>query len=171
MVNGKSKGSSFERDTCKFLTKYFTGNDKPYVFWRSPSSGAIGISSPNASGDIIALDEKYMWFTDKFNLELKTGYADADFHKHFKDNKNNTIEDFWIQCQKDAKLKNKYGILIFRKKGYQTIIGIQEDIFLQLKTFPTKYMLVSFLEMPKIVFFDFNKFFEIVKPEHLQAIK
>ena len=40
-MGGKAKGSAFEREVCKMLNVWLTGKEKPYVFWRSPSSGAL----------------------------------------------------------------------------------------------------------------------------------
>lgn len=173
MVNGKSKGSEYERQICKYLTKWISGMEKPYIFWRSPSSGSLATlgGSPDTSGDIIAIKDDGKWFTNIFSVELKNGYPDADFHKHFKDTKSNIIEDFWCQCITDAKLKNKKAMLIFKKKGLNSIVGIGEDVFNQLKSFPNKYIKIKFNDTPSIIFFDFEKFFEINKPDDIKKIK
>jgi len=175
MSNGKRKGSNFEREIAKTLSVWVNGESKPYVFWRSPSSGSLATiaESMDASGDLIALRPEGKFLTDRFSIELKTGYEDVDFMKHFKDNKNNIIEDFWKQCIRDARKANKYGMLIFRKKGYQPIIGIElivNSLIKEVCNLPKSLVLLFENDTPAIVFYDFNQFFEKVKPEMIQTI-
>lgn len=175
MSNGKSKGSSYEREVAKVLTIWVNGIERPYCFWRSPSSGALQTiaDSMDASGDLIALRPEGKFMMDRFSVELKTGYPDSDFMKHFKDNKNNTIEDFWKQCVRDARKAKRWAMLIFKKKGYQSIIGIEPAIVSTLKEMANlpKSLRLSFeCDLPDVVFFDFKQFFDIVKPKMIESI-
>ena len=36
-----SKGGDNERNVSKFLTKWLTGKEKPYMFWRQDASGGL----------------------------------------------------------------------------------------------------------------------------------
>ncbi len=176
MANGKAKGSEFEREICKYLSVWINGIEKPYIFWRSPSSGALATiaESMDASGDIIALRPEGKFLTDRFSLELKNGYPDADFEKHFKDTKNNTIEDFWKQCTRDARKVKKWSMLIFKKKGCQTIIGIESLIsLLYFKDINLKSITLTFDKkdnLPSIIFYDFKQFFNTVTPKMIENI-
>lgn len=162
---GKAKGSSFERDVCKKLTIWVTGNEKPYIFWRSPSSGAVATvsQSSNISGDIIAVKEEGNFFTDIFSIECKDGYPQADTMKIFKHNKNDIIQEFWEQCIKDARTANKQGMLIFRKKGYPILVGIEDNTKISkiMKEKISVHQIISFNdELPKLTFFEFEVFFD-----------
>jgi len=55
MGSSKSKGSEFERQTCKDLSKWIQGTEKPYLFWREILSGGLATISElnkNMSMDI-----------------------------------------------------------------------------------------------------------------------
>jgi hypothetical protein len=177
MSNGKAKGSGFERDIAKFLTKYVTGQDKPLCFWRSPSSGILGTiaESMDASGDIIALRPEGVPITQLFSIEIKTGYEDVDLLKMFKSNKNNTLESFWKQCIRDARKAEKYGLLIFRKKGYNVIIGIENNVVIMLKKQKVelpKSIIINFNnDLPDMVMYSMEDFFNCVKIENIKKLK
>lgn len=172
MINGKAKGSGWERDISKFLTKWLTGQAKPYVFWRTPSSGALNTISQadSVSGDIVSIRPEGKWLTDIFSIEVKTGYPQADFFKHFKDC-NDEIKDFWVQCQNDAKKANKYGMLIFKKKGHKAIVGICNNMQSYLNDMFDLHLINSIQmrfaddNVPSVNFFDMEKFFDMVKPD------
>lgn len=173
MSNGKAKGSNFEREIAKSLSIWINGAEKPYVFWRSPSSGSLATiaESMDASGDLIALRPEGRFLTDRYSIEMKTGYPDADFHKHFKNNKNNIIEDFWKQCTRDAIKAKKWAMLIFRKKGYQPIIGVEKASISSTKISITASLTLCFeCDLPEIIFYDFKKFVEAVTPEIIEHV-
>jgi hypothetical protein len=49
------KGGDFEREISKAFTKWLTGVEKPYKFWRMPGSGGLATiheENTNLSGDI-----------------------------------------------------------------------------------------------------------------------
>lgn len=169
----KKKGSGFERDIAKFLTKYITGVEKPYCIWRTPQSGGLNTISGavDVSGDLCALNETGKILTDIFCFELKNGYDDADFFKHFKESKNNIIRGFWDQCIRDARLCNKWGILIFKKKNNKPIIGIETPVYSYLENYVdlSQHIVVSFdNDLPNVVFYDFYTFFDKVSLEVLK---
>lgn len=166
MANSKVKGSKWERDVSRFLTEWLTGQKKELYFWRSPSSGAvatINVGNSAISGDIIALKPEAAWFTDLFSIECKNGYEESSFDKFLKENKSDPLVAFWEQACHDALSAEKRPMLIFRKKGFQPIVGI--DIY-------TERLLHKHLkgmrrvaicygdELPDCCFYDLKKFFE-----------
>lgn len=56
-----AKGGSFEREISKYLTKWLTGTEKPYKYWRQDASGGLAtIHAENVhlTGDIKPLVSK-----------------------------------------------------------------------------------------------------------------
>lgn len=161
---GKSKGSNFEREISRRFTMWLTGQDKDLAFYRSPSSGAVAtINSMNEdiTGDIIAIKPEARVITSKFSIECKDGYPDIDTLKIFKNNKNDTLKSFWSQCIGDAKKANKNGMLIFRKKGYPILIGIENNINMAklMKVKIDTYQTISFdNSLPKLLIFELDTF-------------
>lgn len=139
MSNGKAKGSGYERTICKMLTKWLTGKDKPYVWWRSPSSGALATitaQNPNLSGDIISVLPEGHFLTDIFSIEIKAGYPKSSFHKFFKGVKNNEILQFWEQSKKDCVQSKKQPMVIYKKDRQVPLIffpDIIKSFFQQLE--------------------------------------
>jgi hypothetical protein len=176
-MGGKAKGSEFERETCKFLTKWVSGKTKPYIFWRSPSSGALLelAGQDQLGGDIIAVRPEGEFFTKRFLVECKTGYPNTKFHQHFKGIKTFKIEEFWEQTVRDADRSTKYPMMIFRRKGMKPIIGIDLVVqsklayellgigFMQLGNFPSK--------TPPVYFYDMDKFFERITPDRIRKME
>jgi len=122
--NGKQIGSTFERDIAKYLTVWVTGQEKPYVFWRSPGSGGLAtlnVLNKEISGDIIAIKSQGEFFTNVFSIECKKGYGSADFWKFLSD-VNNDIEKFWTQCCTAAIKTNKLPMLIFKRSNTKNVI-------------------------------------------------
>jgi hypothetical protein len=156
------KGGDFEREVSKCLTCWLTGKEKPYAFWRMPGTG-----------DIIALKPEAEFLTDKFTIELKTGYPQTSFWQHFGRVKNFNIEIFWRQCFDDSVKSNKHPMLIYRKKGRKSIVGISQWIADQLKLNLPAITLTFTPEqkLPTLVFYDFNDFWEIVTPQRIKSLR
>lgn len=176
MSNSKAKGSGWERDIAKLLTKWITGSEKPYIFWRSPASGGLGTMkmAENVSGDIVAIRPEGTFFTDIFSVECKTGYPNACLFKHLRDVKSNEIEQFWTQCSTGAREDNKSGMLIYKKKGNQPIVGIEKPIYDQLvelvRELP-RYILLSYgSALPDLVLMDLTEFLSEVTPDHVKQL-
>lgn len=171
---GKQKGSQWERDVARFFTKWVTGKETPLLFWRTPGSGSFVTNkvSTDASGDIISILPEGRFFTNVISCELKIGYDDVDLFKHFKNTKNNTLEAFWNQCLRDANQVNKYGMLIYKKKGYNAIIGIEDTLMniLKQRTELPKSITVTFDMLSPIVLFDMESFFTLLLPKHFVGI-
>jgi hypothetical protein len=175
MSNGKAKGSEFERKIAKILTKWVSGKESPYLYWRSPSSGVLQTISKereNTSGDIISLAPEAEFLTDKFSIEVKTGYPQADFWKHFKSLKNDEIKEFWKQCTRDATKAEKRGMLIFKKKGKNIILAVDvitvNSLSQQIEL--PESLTVTYKDLIRAEFFDMEEFFKVVRPEHIKGL-
>jgi hypothetical protein len=173
---GKAKGSSFEREVSKILTKWCSGQDEEYWFWRTPSSGAIStITNGNGelSGDIIALLPEGTFMTSRFSIEVKTGYPKSSFHKHLKGVKNDEIKSFWEQCVNDANRANKLPMLIYKKKQYNALLGISElkgVLKRKLKNVPSITLSWGDGELPICHLYDMEEFLSIITPEDIKSL-
>jgi hypothetical protein len=169
-----AKGGNFERDIAKYLTKWLTGKVKPYAYWRTPGSGSLATLSEenkDISGDIYPLKMEACFFTDRFNIECKKGYPKTNFHQHLKDNKNFEIRDFWEQCVVDANRANKHPMLIFAKKTFKPIVGIEDDKIDKFGLTNDRYVRLYFKKLPPVNFFDRDLFFKKVKPDMVRGIE
>ena len=105
-----AKGSGWERDTCKFLSKWIQGTEKPYLFWRGRGSGGMFTVSEGGvgdafSGDVYSVRPEERFLTDHYSIECKDGYANTSLDKFFKYNKSDPLKSFWEQCVDDAENK------------------------------------------------------------------
>lgn len=174
MPGGKS--GNHERDTAKFLTKWYSGNKSPLLFWRVPGSGSIGtISELNLDlyGDVYPLDSdiKKWW---PFTIECKTGYTQASLDKHLKYNKSDPMKSFWEQVNRDASKAQKIPILIYQKLGLTPQwIGVPNVI---LNTFIVELSDLRYVSLkwkiddnlPELFFYSLNEFFDVITPEKLK---
>ncbi len=169
------KGGNFEREVSKTLTRWLSGTEKPYLFWRMPGSGGLATiheENRGLSGDIRALHPDAEFLTDRFSIECKTGYPRASFWQHFKAVKHNILKDFWEQAVRDAYKAEKTPMLIYRKKGKQRIVGICEadrvGLYNLLDPLPSLTLRFELAEFPQVTFYDFDQFLEAVSPEDLR---
>ncbi len=183
-----SKGGSNERDVAKFLTKWLTGNIKPYMFWRNDASGGLATiheENVHLTGDIKHLHSDAKFFTDVFSIECKTGYPDTSFWQHFRETKFG-IEEFWDQALEDAKKAKKQPMLIYRKKHRKRIVGInryiQEKLNAKIWRLNNIVVCWSPKKVPKYdpkfkqnpsqdcILYDMEYFFEKVTPDDIRSI-
>jgi len=171
MANSKRIGGEYERDIAKFLTKWVSGDIKPYIFWRQDASGSIGtvMGDKNFSGDIKVVVEEYKWFQNSYSLECKRNYDNLDFQDIFQKTKKDVLKEFWLQANKDVKNTKKQPILFYKKKGKQDIIGITETTLKRLKNKVNKLpcMRISYNSdnLPDIIIYNMEDFFKKVKIE------
>lgn len=168
-MNPKQKGSGFERDIAKFLTEWVSGQRKEYYFWRSPGSGGVAtVIGENGAiaGDIIALKPEGAVLTKKFSIECKVGYPQSSFHAFMnKRKKDDEITGFWVQCVNSAKSGNKIPMLIYKKKGFNTLVGVP---FSWLKL---RHIKMNFDNgLPECYLYDMEEFFKTFKPCDIKTI-
>jgi len=180
-----AKGGSFEREISKYLTKWLTGTEKPYKYWRQDASGGLAtIHAENVhlTGDIKPLGKDAEFLTDVFSIECKTGYGKTSFWQHFPSTKF-ALQDFWVQCIEDAP-ENKYPMLIYRKLRRKPIVGInsiiKDSLYFLIKEL--NYASVAWGSdikccrcgkrhpLEELFLFDMNDFFELVKPIHIKEV-
>lgn len=168
-----SKGGENERKIAKTLTKWLTGKNKPYMFWRQDASGGLAtvhVENKHMTGDICSIHPDSEWFTNIFSIEAKTGYPKTSFWQHFSKAKFG-IEEFWLQALDDAKKSSKEPMLIYRKKGRKWIVGISNSVDDKLKTYLKKYNCLYIKwedkDIRDCVLYDFDSFFTIT-PKQLK---
>lgn len=177
MANGKAIGNSEERKVAKYLTQWATGQSKDYVFWRCPSSGAIGTileGNGDLCGDIIAIKSEGLFLTSKFSIEVKRNYPNSSFNSFMKKNKNDEIYSFWKQTCDGANKGNKYPMLFYTKTRHNTLIGIPSNLVneINLMLNEKRRLTIGFEDgiFTPCTFFDMDDFFSIVKPENIKQL-
>jgi len=171
----KAKGSGWEREVSKILTKWLTGSIRPYAFYRQPASGGIATifeECGDMSGDIRAMLPVAIPIMAKLSIECKFGYPNVNFHQHLKDTKGFKVKEFWDQCIGDAQKANKYPILIFKKHGHNAIIGVDEKLntLLPYGIKLNKSITISFENLTSITFYDMIRFLDIVTPDIIEGL-
>lgn len=81
---GPKKGSAYEREICKKLSLWWTGNKDDDVFWRTQASGARatirakqGKKLRGQVGDVSATDGRGKRLCQAFTISIKRGYKDC----------------------------------------------------------------------------------------------
>lgn len=178
-----AKGGEFEREISKYLTKWLTGVEKPYKYWRQDASGGLATiheENIHLTGDIKPLAKDSEFLTDIFSIECKTGYPKTSFWQHFIPTKF-ALEQFWAQCIEDTP-ENKHPMLIYRKLRRKPIIGInniiKDSFYFLIKEL--NFITVTWEKdikcercskihsLEQISLYDMNDFFELVKPDHIR---
>jgi hypothetical protein len=174
-MSKSSKGGAYEREISRLLTKWLTGTEKPYVYYRTPSSGAMLTihGDMNMSGDIIAVRPEGEWFTTLYSVELKNGYPNTSLDLFFKYNKADHIKAFWEQCVRDADMSDKRPMLIYKKKGLSTQwLGVDSDIY---KDILKDIRCISMTwgkedNLPQLYLYEMKEFFERVTPSIMRDL-
>src|SRR5690348_956214 len=80
-MNGKNKGSSFERGLCKTLSLWWTSGERDDIFWRTSNSGGRATFRNRRNnkttihcGDICAIDPLGESLLRLVVIEAKKGY-------------------------------------------------------------------------------------------------
>jgi hypothetical protein len=96
-----SKGSSFERQVCGDLSRWWTYGERDDVFWRTAGSGGRattrqqrGKQTAGGHGDIAAVDPIGEPLMRAFCFELKRGYNRDTVH-HVIDRPDRAAEQVW----------------------------------------------------------------------------
>lgn len=139
-----SKGSAFEREVCKMLSRWWTGDERDDVFWRSAGSGGMAKNRSNRGGtafgqygDIQATDPIGQPLIDVCSIELKRGYAQANIQNLLDKPANakaQQLETFLAQAANDSKLAGSpYWMLIVRRSQKQALVMFNKSFLAQLK--------------------------------------
>lgn len=116
-TNSKRLGNAFERRVCKLLSMAVSRNSRDDLFWRTPSSGAIGWRSRKYDGDIMLTDDtgayKCEWI-----IECKTTRKGSVIPLR------SSVKEYLRQCE--ARYGDRRWILILQIRG-------QDDLFVITK--------------------------------------
>lgn len=126
MVNGKNKGSTFERDIAKVFEEKLG-----IQFRRTPQSGAyVGGQNKGSflredvteilAGDLIAGDEDF-----PFCVECKNYDNEPKLH-HLLQGSSLTFNEWIAQATTDADMINKIPMLVFKIKRKGTFIAVPQ---------------------------------------------
>lgn len=169
------KGSAFERKIAKTLSSWLVGwKEVEPLIWRSSNSGGnftrnrmLNNAAQKAmASDLISIDERSKWFTDKFSIECKNGYKAANICQNLSDCKTNVLLAFWQQASRDAELSNRQPMLVFHQLGTtDTLVGFPDELAQQLFTkyyVSHPYTVVKFKSdsLKPLIMFQFDSFFK-----------
>lgn len=171
-----NKGSQWERDVCKYLSKWVQGSEKPYIYWRGHGSGAMftnnELTGDIFAGDIYCLREEGKFLTDRFVIECKNGYPKITLDNHLKDIKDDKIRQFWFKAYSEGNTLNKYAILIYKKKGMKNPwIFICKDIYKKLNKYISSLQYVHLkYDERECYIFNLYEFFECISVDIIKKI-
>jgi hypothetical protein len=130
---GHAKGSNFERDICRVLTKWITGESRPEIFWRTSTSGgkftqeAKGGIRGKMPGDIMSIDKKGAWLLPPdgaFVLECKN-VRKVDFSRVL-DGKGNLME-WWGKHYELCRSCGRRPMLIFKESVRKPMVMFSRE--------------------------------------------
>jgi hypothetical protein len=131
--NDMGKGSSYEREICKQLSKWWTDGSRDDVFWRSSQSGGRatqrakhGLRTYGAYGDIAAVDPIGEPLLKLFTIELKRGRSHG-CPNDLLDCRPSTVakpfECALVQAIDASKrAQSRYWMLVSRRDGRQSMV-------------------------------------------------
>jgi hypothetical protein len=182
-----SKGSQYERDTCKQLSLWYTQDEKkPHsdVFWRTSQSGGRattrakkGKKTAYAYGDVTFTDPIGQPFISKCLLELKRGYTkDISILDFLDKNKGEPILlKWWNKSEKERRLaKRKYILIIFRRDRHKSCILMKGTLFGKMQdmfgAFNNNILHIKYKNL-KLVAIELDKFLDWCHPDFFKRGK
>jgi hypothetical protein len=178
---GHDKGAGFERDMCRFLSRWVTNNERDDLFWRSSNSGGRATVAMKkgevleySQSDIAPTHKLAYDLLERFSIECKF-YADLHLQDLPFDRKSN-IAEFWNQARRDASRVNKRAMLIARQNRKPTLIGLSQSAYNEIRDknlrkvraglFP--HAIIS--TRHDLVLLDMEMFFQCFTPEQLRTL-
>jgi len=144
-----AKGSSFEREICVLLSKWWTNGKRDDIFWRTAGSGARAKTRSKTKqatfgqyGDVQATDPLGQPLIDLCSIELKRGYSKntfADVIDKLDGAKEQLFESFIMQASSDCSLSVSYSwMLIIKRDRRKPLIFIPRCFYKDLKNIGCK---------------------------------
>lgn len=187
------KGSSYEREVCKQLGKWWSGGIRDDIFWRTSGSGARatvrsakGQKTSGQYGDICAIDSIGEPLLQVFSIELKRGYSANSFGDMFDfpaKAKKQKWEVFYSQAKASAEASGAlYWMLIWRRDRRKALVfmplgAIKEVVFSgsgpeSFSSFPNISAAVPLYgdKMVEVFCCAFEDFLKLVKPQRIIQI-
>lgn len=141
MVNGKQKGSAYERQICVKLSRWVSAGKNDDLFWRSAMSGGRATVSAksgkklnNQAGDICAVGPKGFILTATHYLECKF-YKDLDLESFFLKGQGK-LAAFWVEATKQAALHSKTPLLIAKQNRCSSLLVAPPNALQRLLSSP-----------------------------------
>lgn len=124
------KGSQFEREICRKLSKWWTDGKREDVFWRTSSSGAMATirkktnkSTFGQYGDVQAVDPIGSELLKNLTIEIKRGYSNNSFSDLLEKPKS-IYWDFIEQAEKESYAAGKSFWWLIVKRDRKEIMCI-----------------------------------------------
>ncbi len=187
-----AKGSSFEREICRKLTAWWTGDaTRDVIFWRTSQSGGrattrrkVGKETTQAHcGDITAVEPEGKPLTDLITWELKCGYTRATLHDLIDKPKKGALQEWekWVR-QAKAAAKNAgtpYWAIVHRRDRREPLICVPTGLVDGLELFGGADMTVCPLlevvievdgDFEHLALFALSYWFANVTPADIKAV-
>lgn len=143
-----AKGGQYERDLCWELSRWWSGNSKELLFWRTSNSGGgatvrrrKGIKNQAHGSDITATEISSKPFTDLIAVEAKRGYNKRanlqtllDFKPTKKQKTPQTMYEQWFEQAITAAETSgsPFWMLIHRRDGGQPLCFIPNELLARI---------------------------------------
>lgn len=130
-MNGKQKGSAFERAICVQLSQWVSHGKRTDLFWRSAMSGGRATvahrkgESVRQAGDITSVAPEGHVLTNLFYVECKH-YRDLDLVGFFLKDKGK-LAGFWRTTEREAEKHKRKPMLIAKQNNVPTLLITTEN--------------------------------------------
>lgn len=131
-VNGKQKGSEYERQVAKRLSLWISNGVRDDLLWRSSMSGGRatlqfkqGKKNKSQTGDLSSIDSLSQKFINTFFIEIKF-YKDLNIESGFI-KATGLLKSFWDKLVKDALVAEKNPMLIARQNRLPTLLLLHRN--------------------------------------------
>jgi len=163
-MKSKRKGSNYEREIAKKLSRWWDPSSKEIVFWRTHSSGAAKHLSSQQQGDIYSLQEDSKILIKNVLIECKH-YKEFNLFKIITKGKIPLKE--WIKkYQLESEVyKKKYFWIIFRLNHYPDMIFVNKRFFNKFKKYLKNLNHIQLTFEKGGVIFLLDEFLDVITPE------
>lgn len=173
-MNGKNKGSSFERLLCKKLSLWWSCGQRSDIFWRTSNSGGRATfrnrreeKTTTHCGDICAIDPLGEKLFNYVVIEAKKGYNKNTLQELFDKPKNGacTIYEQWFR-QAEEERKNRgcaYWMVIHGRDRREVLVFFPFTLHLYLLEPPYEKIYFDW-KAQVIVCCRFQDFLDMVSP-------
>lgn len=156
-----AKGSKFEREICKQLSRWWSHGQRDDIFWRSSISGGRatvrgrkGLKTFGAYGDIAAVDPVGAPLLQLFTIELKCGRTYRHAHD-LLDQKRIHVQHPFLKCVRQAircaKEAGSLGWLLIIKRDWREPL-----VYMDVQSARLLDEHSSFLSFPSVTRFDLS---------------
>jgi len=174
-VKGRGKGSGFERDISRFLSKWWSNGERDDLFWRNRTK--VTSKTPNAKhqlGDICATSSLGIPFIEVFNIECKRGYNKINPFDLIIFRKSKFIT-FCDQVINDSKLSNRIPLLILKQDRKEALVIIDRMDLLSLEYYIGKHEKIDYyielvIKASTYCIFTMKDFFDFMNPEPIKLM-